>query len=75
MPLVPDNLTFRRLQTDDPRRVTVFLSIDGTLADGTPFDGPWQSVTVDLTDEELAVAVALKDRAKVALCDRLNGGQ
>ena len=62
--MTPDQLTFRRMQSDDTTKITIFCSIDGTLADGTSFDGPWQSVTLDLTDDELAVVEKIKDRAK-----------
>jgi hypothetical protein len=67
-----DQLTFRHMETKDPTRITVFLSMDGTLADGRVIAGPWQSVEVELTEAELAVAIALKDRAKATLLERIN---
>jgi hypothetical protein len=67
-----DQLTFRHMETKDPTRITVFLSMDGTLADGSVIAGPLQSVEVELTEAELAVAIALKDRAKATLLERIN---
>ncbi len=60
------------MQTDDPRRVTVFCSIDGTMPDGSVIDGPWESIDIELTDKEAMIAAALKDRAKLALAERKN---
>lgn len=73
MPITPDQTTFRRLQTDLPVAVTVFLSIDGNLVDGTPMPGPWQSIEVALTAEEQAVAMTIVQRARVALANKVNG--
>lgn len=73
MPISPEQTTFRRLQTDAPASVTIFLSIDGTLADGSPAEGPWQGITVDLTEAEQTMALALVARARQILCDRVNG--
>lgn len=72
MPITPDQTTFRRLQTDLPVTVTVFLSIDGTLVDGTPMPGPWQGIEIQLTQEEQAVAMGIVQRARVILADKIN---
>lgn len=73
MTITADNLTFRHMETKDPAIVTVFLSLDGTLADGSPVAGPWRSVVVELNDSEQAVAATIKDRAKAALVAQING--
>lgn len=73
MPITPEQTTFRRLQTDLPVAVTVFLSIDGTLVDGTPMPGPWQGVEVALTIDEQEVAMGIVQRARVALANKVNG--
>ena len=72
MPVTPDQTTFRRLQTDLPVAVTVFLSIDGTLATGEPMPGPWQGIEIQLTPEEQAVAMGIVQRARVILADKIN---
>ncbi len=72
MPILPEQTTFRRVQTDDPSSLTVFLSIDGTLADGSPMPGPWQSFVVPLTEAEQAMALAIVARARVMLADKVN---
>lgn len=69
--ITPDQTTFRRLQTDNPASVTVFLSIDGTLATGEPMPGPWQGIDIALTAEEQAVAQAIVQRARVIMADRV----
>lgn len=68
-----DQTTFRRLQTDNPAAVTVFLSIDGTLVDGTPMPGPWQGIEISLTSDEQSVAMAIVQRARVILAAKTNG--
>ena len=73
MTITAENLTFRHMETKEPTTVTVFLSLDGTLADGSPVAGPWRSVVVELTEAEQAVAAAIKDRAKSALVAQING--
>ena len=70
--ITPDQLTFRRLQTDDHNNVTVFASIDGVLADGSPASSPWKSVTKALTADQKAVADALVAQALQDICDTLN---
>lgn len=72
MPITPDQTTFRRLQTDLPVAVTVFLSIDGTLVDGTPMPGPWHGIEVPLTPDEQAVAMGIVQRARVTLAETVN---
>ncbi len=72
--LTPEQLTFKRLQTDAPDTVSVFVAVDGVLADGTPITGSWESITITLTPEEAAAALAIVNRAKQEFCDRQNGG-
>jgi hypothetical protein len=72
MPITPEQTTFRRVQTDDPSSLTVFLSIDGTLADGTPMAGPWQSFTIPLTEAEQAMALAIVGRARMLCAEKAN---
>lgn len=72
MPLTPEQTTFRRIQTDDPRKLTVFLSVDGTLATGEQIAGPWTGIDITLTDTEVAAAQAVVARARVELCARVN---
>lgn len=72
MPILPEQTTFRRVQTDDPSSLTVFLSIDGQLADGTPMAGPWQGFVVPMTEAEQAMALAIVARARVMFADNVN---
>lgn len=72
MPILPEQTTFRRVQTDDPSRLTVFLSIDGALADGTPMAGPWRAFDVPLTEAEQAMALAIVARARAMFADKVN---
>lgn len=72
MPITPDQTTFRRLQTDDPATVTVFLSIDGQLIDGTPQPGPWREFRIVLTPEEQAASLAIVARARQQFADQIN---
>ena len=72
MPITPEQTTFRRIQSDDPRSVTVFLSIDGQLADGTPMAGPWRAFDVSLTSEETQMALAIVARARVKFATEIN---
>lgn len=60
------------METKDPTKITVFLSVDGTLADGSPVSGPWQGVDVELTAEEISVVAAITDRAKAVLVGGVN---
>ena len=71
--ITPEQTTFHRVQTDDPSTLTVFLSVDGTLVDGTPISGPWQGINVTLTAEEMAMAQAIVARARQTLADQING--
>lgn len=71
--ITTEQTTCRRLQTDNPASVTVFLSIDGTLVDGTPMPGPWQGINIALTEDEQAVAMAIVQRARVILAAKTNG--
>lgn len=70
--ITPEQTTFRRLQTDNPSVVTVFLSLDGQLADGTAVSGPWQGFDIQLTAEEMAVAAAIVGRARTQFVTALN---
>lgn len=72
MPLLPEQTTFRRIQTDDPSSLTAFFSVDATDALGRPQAGPWEAVTVTLTAEEAAFAASLIGRMRQAYCDRVN---
>ena len=60
------------MQTDSPDSISVFLSIDGVLADGSLVSGPWREMTIALTDAEKAVAAAIIDRARVAFVEEVN---
>lgn len=73
MSVTASQLTFKRMQTDSPTRITVFAALDGTLADGSTTEGPWHSAEIELTAEEQAVAAAIKDRAKTAIAAAMNG--
>ena len=72
MPLIPEQTTFRRIQTDDPASLTAFFSVDGTDALGRPQAGAWESITLPLTAEEAAFALALVGRLRQAYCDKVN---
>lgn len=71
--ITPEQTTFRRIQSDNPTAVTVYLSIDGQLADGSPIAGPWQGFDIALTPEEAQMALAIVARARVLLADQVNG--
>jgi hypothetical protein len=73
--MTPDQTTFQRLQTDSPDAVTVFLSLDGTLADGSTITGPWDAFTVPLTEAEIATAAGIIDRAREQFAARINAAQ
>lgn len=72
MPLTPEQTTFRRIQTDDPSSLTAFFSVDATDALGRVTAGPWESVTLPLTADEAAFALALVGRLRQAYCDQVN---
>lgn len=72
MPITSNQLTFKRMQTDLDSRVTVFAALDGTLADGSSVEGPWQSIEVELTADEIDTLNAIKARAKTAIAAVLN---
>jgi len=72
MPLTPDKTTFRRIQTDSPAKITAYFSVDATDALGRQIAGPWEPVTITLTEEEAAFALALVARARQAFCDKIN---
>jgi len=72
MPLLPEQTTFRRLQTDAPASLTVFFSVDAQDALGRVTDGPWESITLALTPEEVTVATGIVARFRQAYCDRIN---
>lgn len=73
MSLTPEQTTFRRIQTDNPGVLTVYLSVDATDATGATIDGPWRPVDIALTEAEAAAALAVVARARQSLCDRING--
>jgi hypothetical protein len=68
----PDQTTFRRIQSDNPTSVQVFLSLDGQLADGSPIAGPWQGFYIPLTPEEQQMALAIVARARVLFAAQIN---
>jgi hypothetical protein len=70
--ITPEQTTFHRLQSDSPAAVSVFLSLDGTLADGSPLSGPWHQYAVPLTADEQAIAAAIIARARVMFAAELN---
>lgn len=70
--LLPEQTTFRRIQTDDPSSITAFFSVDGVDALGRPQAGAWESVTLPLTAEEASFALALVGRLRQAYCDQIN---
>lgn len=70
--ITPEQTTFRRIQSDDPTAVTVFLSLDGQLIDGTPMAGPWQGFIIPLTPEEQTMSLAIVARARQQYVDQLN---
>lgn len=72
MPLLPTQTTFRRIQTDDPAKITAFFSVDATDALGRVVEGPMEAVTLELTAEELAFAGALVERARTAYVAQKN---
>ncbi len=72
MAISPNQLTYRRHQSDSPTTMTVFVSMDGTLVDGSPIEGPWRGVTVTLTDAQAQVILDVIDLAKTTEADRIN---
>jgi hypothetical protein len=70
--LTTDKTTFRRIQTDNPVRLTAFFSVDATDALGRVIEGPWDSVTLELTAEEAAFAANIVSRMRQAYCDKVN---
>ena len=71
--LTPEQTTFRRAQTDEADKLTLFFSVDSVDAIGRPVSSPWEAVSVTFTEEEATAIAAVVARARQAFCDRING--
>lgn len=72
MPILPSHTTFRRIQTDDPTKATLFLSLDLTSPTGETVPGSMEPVEVALTEAEQLTFAGLVDRGRQAYCDQKN---
>jgi hypothetical protein len=72
MPLLTTQTTFRRVQTDDPTKLTVFFSIDATNAMGDVIPGPMEPIVVSLTEQEISNTATIVARARQQYVDMKN---
>ena len=70
--LTPEQTTFRRAQTDEADKLTMFFSVDSMDAIGRPVSSPWEAVAVTFTEEEATVIAAIVARARQLFCDKIN---
>jgi hypothetical protein len=69
----PEQTTFRRIESSDTSRASVWLSVDLTHPNCSIVPGDPSCVVIEITPEEQAMVAAIVTRARVAFCERVNG--